>query len=191
VLSFSRAVGRVRHAEMKYERVLAGEARLASEPRRRLSICRNDGGGGNRTRARFSWRLARTRSYSRTVTQTRPSWTTTPSGRWPISIVSVTVLVSGSIRETVRLTVFATHTAPAPIAIAEGWWKHVIATAGIPYINMHAARHRAITDFLRKTGNLKLAQLSARHADISTTANVYGHLDVGDLEAALERIHDS
>jgi integrase len=176
---------------MKYERVLAGEARLASEPRRRLSICRNDGGGGNRTRARFSWRLARTRSYSRTVTQTRPSWTTTPSGRWPISIVSVTVLVSGSIRETVRLTVFATHTAPAPIAIAEGWWKHVIATAGIPYINMHAARHRAITDFLRKTGNLKLAQLSARHADISTTANVYGHLDVGDLEAALERIHDS
>ena len=71
------------------------------------------------------------------------------------------------------------------------WWKHVIATAGIPYIKMHAARHTAITDFLRKTGNLKLAQLYARHTDISTTGNVYGHLDVGDLEAALERIHDS
>jgi integrase/recombinase XerC len=70
------------------------------------------------------------------------------------------------------------------------WWRHRIETANVPYINMHAARHTAITDFLRQTGNLKLAQLYARHADISTTANVYGHLDVGDLEAALHRIHD-
>jgi hypothetical protein len=59
-------------------------------------------------------------------------------------------------------------------------------------VHQHARRsahgdHR----LLAQDRNLKLAQLYARHADISTTANVCGHLDVGDLEAALERIHDS
>jgi hypothetical protein len=42
---------------------------------------------------------------------------------------------------------------------------------------MHKARHTAITEFLRDTGNLTLAQMLAGHADISTTANVYTHLD--------------
>jgi integrase len=69
------------------------------------------------------------------------------------------------------------------------WWKRCIENAGIEYINMHAARHTAITDFLRGTGNLKLAQQFARHKDISTTANIYAHLDDMDLEAALRRLH--
>jgi Phage integrase family len=38
---------------------------------------------------------------------------------------------------------------------------------------MHEARHTAITDFLRRSGNLKLAQMLAGHADIGTTANIY------------------
>ena len=70
------------------------------------------------------------------------------------------------------------------------WWKRCIGNAGIPYLNMHAARHTAITDFLRGTGNLKLAQQLARHRDISTTANIYAHLDDADLEAALKTMHD-
>jgi len=51
---------------------------------------------------------------------------------------------------------------------------------------MHEARHTAIMDFLRQTGNLKLAQQLARHATIQTTADIYGHLDDMDLERALE-----
>jgi site-specific recombinase XerD len=52
---------------------------------------------------------------------------------------------------------------------------------------MHEARHTAITEFLRDTGNLKLAQMLAGHADIGTTANIYAHLDTSDLESALRQ----
>ncbi len=51
---------------------------------------------------------------------------------------------------------------------------------------MHEARHTAITEFLRSSGNLKLAQQLARHQTIQTTADIYGHLDDVDLERALE-----
>ena len=57
---------------------------------------------------------------------------------------------------------------------------------GVPHRPMHEARHTAITEFLRQTGNLKLAQMLAGHADIGTTANIYAHLDTSDLEAALK-----
>jgi site-specific recombinase XerD len=52
-----------------------------------------------------------------------------------------------------------------------------------------AARHPAITDFPRFSGNLKLTQQMARHKDIGTTANIYAHLDDMDLEDALRRLH--
>jgi site-specific recombinase XerD len=50
--------------------------------------------------------------------------------------------------------------------------------------------HTAITEFLRRTGNLKLAQMLAGHADIGTTANIYAHLDTTDLETALKAIDE-
>ena len=53
---------------------------------------------------------------------------------------------------------------------------------------MHESRHTAITEFLRGTGNLKLAQMLAGHADIGTTANIYAHLDTSDLETALREL---
>jgi integrase len=53
------------------------------------------------------------------------------------------------------------------------------------------ARHTAITEFLRQTGNLKLAQMLAGHADIGTTANTYAHLDTSDLETALKALNRS
>ena len=56
---------------------------------------------------------------------------------------------------------------------------------------MHEARHTAITDFLRETENLKLAQQFARHASIRTTADVYAHLDDRDLERALQTLWSS
>jgi integrase len=42
----------------------------------------------------------------------------------------------------------------------------------------------------RRTGNLKLAQMLAGHADIGTTANIYAHLDTTDLETALRALNE-
>ena len=47
-----------------------------------------------------------------------------------------------------------------------------------------------IANFLRSTGNLKLAQTLAGHADIGTTANIYAHLDTSDLETALRALNE-
>jgi integrase/recombinase XerD len=65
------------------------------------------------------------------------------------------------------------------------WWTKRLRDAELPHCPMHETRHTAITQFLRDTGNLKLAQMLAGHADISTTANIYAHLDTSDLETAL------
>ena len=48
------------------------------------------------------------------------------------------------------------------------------------------ARHTPITEIVRDTGNLKLAQLLAGHASIKTTADIYAHLDLADLAEALQ-----
>jgi integrase/recombinase XerD len=72
----------------------------------------------------------------------------------------------------------------SPTAIHR-WWTKRLQDAELPHRPMHEARHTAITQFLRDTGNLKLAQMLAGHADISTTANIYAHLDTSDLETAL------
>ena len=45
-------------------------------------------------------------------------------------------------------------------------------------------------DFLRRTGNLKPAQMLAGHADIGTTANIHAHLDTTDLETALRALNE-
>ena len=55
-----------------------------------------------------------------TVTQTSPAATTIPNGLLPTSIVLTTLLVAGSMRETVPSPAFATHTAPAPTATPSG-----------------------------------------------------------------------
>jgi Phage integrase family len=70
------------------------------------------------------------------------------------------------------------------------WWVACLKRAGIAHRAMHEARHTAITAFLRRTGNLKLAQMLAGHADIGTTANIYAHLDTSDLETALKALNE-
>jgi site-specific recombinase XerC len=73
---------------------------------------------------------------------------------------------------------------------AHDWWYRCLATAGVVAddvtrgMNMHRGRHTAITDLLRSSHDLKLAQLLAGHKDIRTTAR-YAQLDVGDLEQAM------
>jgi integrase len=68
------------------------------------------------------------------------------------------------------------------------WWHRCLEIAGVPPHPIREARHTPITDFLRATGNLKLAQQLARHRTIQTTADIYGHLDDIDLERALEAV---
>jgi integrase len=77
------------------------------------------------------------------------------------------------------------HKPMAPTTL-HNWWKGCLERAGVPHRPMHEARHTAITEFLRKTGNLRLAQMLAGHADIGTTANIYAHLDTSALEEALK-----
>jgi integrase len=77
-----------------------------------------------------------------------------------------------------------------PSTAMHRWWSRCLEPAGIPHRPMHEARHTAITDFLRRTGNLKLAQMLAGHADIGTTANIYAHLDTTDLETALKALNE-
>jgi integrase len=70
------------------------------------------------------------------------------------------------------------------------WWTKCLERAELKHRPMHEARHTAITEFLRRSGNLKLAQMFAGHADIGTTANIYAHLDTTDLETALRALED-
>jgi integrase len=68
------------------------------------------------------------------------------------------------------------------------WWARCLDRAEIPHFPMHECRHTAITEFLRSSNNLKLAQMLARHRDIRTTADIYGHLELADLAKALREM---
>ena len=64
-------------------------------------------------------------------------------------------------------------------------WNRLLKQAGTEHFTPHQLRHRAGTAFLRQTGNLELVRQYLGHADISTTANTYTHLDSDDLIKAL------
>jgi integrase len=85
-------------------------------------------------------------------------------------------------------TIWEDRTRPLSSTAMHRWWASCLERAGIAHRPMHEARHTAITDFLRRTGNIKLAQMLAGHADIGTTANIYAHLDTTDLESALRTL---
>lgn len=87
-------------------------------------------------------------------------------------------------------TIWEDRKRPLSSTAMHRWWVGCMKRAGLAHRPMHEARHTAITDFLRRTGNLKLAQMLAGHADIGTTANVYAHLDTSDLEAALRALDE-
>jgi integrase len=52
-------------------------------------------------------------------------------------------------------------------------------------LNMHRARHTFATD-LRRVADLGAASQALGHSDLSTTASIYGHYDLSDLENAME-----
>lgn len=74
-----------------------------------------------------------------------------------------------------------------------GWWCRHAAAAGLvgqgmtSGLNMHRARHTFATD-LRRVADLGAASLALEHSDLSTTAAIYGHYDLSDLERAMEAL---
>lgn len=57
-------------------------------------------------------------------------------------------------------------------------------------ITPHAFRHRFVTEVLRSSGNLKLAQGLARHVNIQTTSN-YAHLSNDELDKGYHEVFEA
>ena len=73
------------------------------------------------------------------------------------------------------------------------WWYRHLAAAGLvgagmtSGLNMHRARHTFATD-LRRVADLGAASPALGRSDLSTTASIYGHYDLSDLERAMEAL---
>jgi len=87
-----------------------------------------------------------------------------------------------------RRVIWEDRTKPLSRTALYMWWCRRLDEAGLEHRRMHDARHTGITRLLRQTGNLKLAQMLAGHASSATTANIYSHLDIHDLRAAMREI---
>lgn len=72
------------------------------------------------------------------------------------------------------VTIWEDRTRPLSSPAMHRWWAGCL---GVPNYALADARgeDRAITDFLRRTYNLKLAQMLAGRSDIAMTASVYAH----------------
>jgi integrase/recombinase XerC len=76
------------------------------------------------------------------------------------------------------------------------WWYRHLERAGLvgagmtSGLNMHRARHTFATD-LRRVADLGAASQALGHSDLSTTASIYGHYDLSDLERAMEALAKS
>jgi len=68
-------------------------------------------------------------------------------------------------------------------------WSRMTAQAGVEHFTPHQLRHRAATKLYRKHRDLKVVQEYLGHANVSTnvstTANIYTHVDIEDLIKAV------
>jgi integrase len=82
---------------------------------------------------------------------------------------------------------------PMPKSTVHRWWYEQLALAGITAkgvergMNMHRARHTFATELRRDSKDLGIVQRMLGHDDIHTTEAYYGHYDMSDLEAAMEK----
>jgi integrase len=80
----------------------------------------------------------------------------------------------------------------SPPTIHRWWYRHAegagLVGAGMTSgLNMHRAHHTFATD-LRRVADLGAASQALGHSDLSTTASIYGHYDLSDLENAMEAL---
>jgi len=68
------------------------------------------------------------------------------------------------------------------------WWERCIAAAGVRYRNLHLTRHTFATNWLRNGGRLETLSVILGHASIRTTFDLYGHLDMTDVELDMRLI---
>ena len=59
---------------------------------------------------------------------------------------------------------------------------------GLPHIRFHELRHSCASMLLNEGFTLKDVQVYMGHADISMTADIYGHLDVGRKDVLTRNI---
>lgn len=82
---------------------------------------------------------------------------------------------------------------PMPVATVHRWWYRHLHLAGLVGkgvergMNMHRARHTFATELRREERDLGIIQRMLGHSDVSTTEAYYGHYDLSELEAAMER----
>lgn len=71
-------------------------------------------------------------------------------------------------------------------AIGDGtfarWWARCLDDAGVRYRNPHMTRHTFATNWLRAGRSLERLSKAMGHGSYRTTADLYAHLDDGDLD---------
>lgn len=67
------------------------------------------------------------------------------------------------------------------------WWRAVCKRAKVRYRSPHMNRHTLLTAVVRETG-AERAQMIAGHASISTTVDIYSHLNIADAREAVEAL---
>lgn len=66
------------------------------------------------------------------------------------------------------------------------WWRRVLNECDVDYRNAHTTRHTCATRWLRQPGaRMETLQRLLGHASISTTVDIYGHLNDQDVELDL------
>jgi len=65
-------------------------------------------------------------------------------------------------------------------------WERAIARADVPYVKLHALRHKGITEQLMAGIPLKTVSARAGHSSITITANIYSHVLLEHQHAAAE-----
>lgn len=65
-------------------------------------------------------------------------------------------------------------------------YKQVLIDSDLPYVNFHTLRHTAMTWIVKSTGDIRVAQKIAGHADIKTTVK-YAHVLDEQKRSALEK----
>lgn len=72
---------------------------------------------------------------------------------------------------------------PAGESTFRAWWKECLDAAGVEYRKPHTTRHTYATTMLRAGVRLERLQELMGHASISTTKDLYGHLNSADIRA--------